>query len=962
MRYGRRGMGGIWTIRGAWVAAVLVTGLVFVVAGANGDLYETSGLTSVLGLAVSVTGLAVSRMREPAAGDGRPASDERLDRLARQLADAVGEQWTEEWRLRRLQDPEPLSVRWTRAEAWLADHQENIGGPADLSDRLENVTAVVDRVPSRRLVVLGGPGGGKTVLAVRYALDALKRWQPGAPVPVVFPLAAWQPDRETLSAWMAAHIAQTYPGATWGGELLAAERILPVLDGLDELAAPLRAHAVRRLNAELDPGSPVLLTCRTQVYGEVVEAGDIFTSAAVVELQPLSFEEASRYLVRTARPLRGSDGQRSTCWDPVLTRLRAHPGDPSGAALRQVLGTPLMVAMARTVYGDTGADPMELLEDGRFWGPEALEQHLLDAFVPAAFGDAPDADRAGHWLRFLARHLERRGTRDLAWWELRLALPWLLRRLGPVLLLGCMATAVTIGLGEPTTALAGVIAFVAGVCTGHVVLSRGRTWAEPGRAARSGQPAGRWWIPRELVLSVAVAAPLGVAVGSAGSLGFAWGDFSPIHFNAGGRLGPVAAAMAAGLATATMLAVLGLAGDVRPSTMPLLGRQRLRSPVLGVLSVAAVLLAAFVAFVLGTEFVSEPVSLAIGALAGLVVALAVWPGVTGRAAAPVIRRERRRRPGRALLRPLSVGLLGGLCLGAAFGLAHASTLGARASMNADFPSGAVVHRTADGGVYARTTGGWHYGRHPDGTRFVRTPGPVLGAVSTWDGRSYAWFGADEVRDCDHEPECTAFYGPVELHLSRGGTRVGLPNGVFADDTGLQNELPPRAEDWLYAVPPRRLFEAALTFGLAFGLSIGVITGVAAGVHRWLATPVDVARASNPLAGLRSDRATAVTRGIVVMAFGTTLGVFLLRSLPMSQSSMGLPLVVWLPVGLLAIALSAWGWLLVVRLWLGGTGRLPWRLMAFLDEAHRRGVLRQAGAVYQFRHARLQEQLAVADRT
>ncbi|MFK4228109.1 NACHT domain-containing protein, partial [Streptomyces sp. NPDC019890] len=231
---------------------MLVTGLVFVVAGANGDLYETSGLTSVLGLVVSVTGLAVSRMRERATGDSRTASDERLDRLARQLADAVGDQWTEEWRLRRLQDPEPMPVRWTRAEAWLADHQENIGGPADLSDRLENVTAFVDRVPSRRLVVLGGPGGGKTVLAVRYALDALERWQPGAPVPVVFPLAAWQPDRETLSAWMAAHIAQTYPGATWGGELLAAERILPVLDGLDELAAPLRAHAVRRLNAELD--------------------------------------------------------------------------------------------------------------------------------------------------------------------------------------------------------------------------------------------------------------------------------------------------------------------------------------------------------------------------------------------------------------------------------------------------------------------------------------------------------------------------------------------------------------------------------------------------------------------------------------------------------------------------------------------------------------------------------------
>ncbi|MGY5126896.1 hypothetical protein [Streptomyces nigrescens] len=45
-----------------------------------------------------------------------------------------------------------------------------------------------------------------------------------------------------------------------------------------------------------------------------------------------------------------------------------------------------------------------------------------------------------------------------------------------------------------------------------------------------------------------------------------------------------------------------------------------------------------------------------------------------------------------------------------------------------------------------------------------------------------------------------------------------------------------------------------------------------------------------------------------------------------------------------------------------TGRLPWTVSAFLRDAHRRGVLRQAGAVYQFRHARLQEHLARGSRT
>jgi hypothetical protein len=83
-------------------------------------------------------------------------------------------------------------------------------------------------------------------------------------------------------------------------------------------------------------------------------------------------------------------------------------------------------------------------------------------------------------------------------------------------------------------------------------------------------------------------------------------------------------------------------------------------------------------------------------------------------------------------------------------------------------------------------------------------------------------------------------------------------------------------------------------------------------------------------------------------------------------------VVWTPptalaIGLVAgvggglayvLSLTAWGqWIVFARLWLPLTGRLPWGLPAFLDDAYRRGVLRRAGAVYQFRHARLQDHLA-----
>src|SRR5262249_57665753 len=73
-------------------------------------------------------------------------------------------------------------------------------------------------------------------------------------------------------------------------------------------------------------------------------------------------------------------------------------------------------------------------------------------------------------------------------------------------------------------------------------------------------------------------------------------------------------------------------------------------------------------------------------------------------------------------------------------------------------------------------------------------------------------------------------------------------------------------------------------------------------------------------------------------------------------------VVWLMYMLMAglavgRATTAWGqWLVLVRIWLPVTGRLPWPVHTFLTDAYHRGVLRQTGAVYQFRHARLQDHL------
>lgn len=81
--------------------------------------------------------------------------------------------------------------------------------------------------------------------------------------------------------------------------------------------------------------------------------------------------------------------------------------------------------------------------------------------------------------------------------------------------------------------------------------------------------------------------------------------------------------------------------------------------------------------------------------------------------------------------------------------------------------------------------------------------------------------------------------------------------------------------------------------------------------------------------------------------------------PMVLVRLGYGLAIGLPVGLLlGLARSVWIEYLVARIRLALSGRVPWHFMSFLADAHeRRGVLRQVGAVYQFRHIDLQRHLA-----
>jgi hypothetical protein len=778
---------------------------------------------------------------------------------AEDLAEVVRKQWDKETGLRWFhQGVQLLHVSWQPAaegfEEWddlIRTADENT--PAESSDwaatsaglagsDYREICAVLDQVPTGRLVVLGQPGAGKTMLLIQLLQGLLSRRQSGDAVPVLVSLASWRPEIENLHTWLYRRLAIDYPilrarvpgqKISYGRALLDEHKILLLLDGLDEIPAEDRPTAIRLINAVLkDHPEGLVLSCRRKEYLEAAEpaavnadepaaaepaagAGpsgvraEVLRGAAGIVLQPLEPADVARYLVRGA-----PNRQARADWEPVTSKLG--PGTEVG----QVLTTPLNVTLAHAIYNDPDWEhregpvlrPADLLT---YPTAEKIKEQLYETFIRAAYRPddrtreprelrekrdkrekpppppPPPLDDAQRWLIFLAQQP------GLAWWDLRRSVAsWL--------------APLAIGL------ICGIAAFIAAATGAHDGVGIG---VNLGAGMIAGLVFGLpfRFLGRDSGSDSAGAAK---AVRAAGGKPAKADDIKPMKGVSGGFVGAIVGGLAAGIASSH-----------------------------------------------GFGHTASPVS-------GLPVALGVGLGVGA-----------------------STTFVGGLV----GGLTGGFTAGILEGVGTGLPAG-IVNGIGIALVVAVIV------------RFVGRDTPAA-------ERRWFW--------------------PMGLS---GGLIIGGAVGIIAG------------------------FKESLMIGLILGAAVGVTAAWPTGL---LGIKVGSKEIASPGAALSRDArafwTTALSAGFAAAAFAFVgdgmASIFEVNakfSFPLLvKDGLGVGLSAGIVVGFVFGAYHATSPSFVIaRVWLWLRRELPWGFMAFLADAHtERGVLRENGAVYEFRHLEIADYLA-----
>lgn len=245
----------------------------------------------------------------------------------------------------------------------------------------------------RALLILGEPGSGKTITLLELARDLINHAEQdrtfSQPIPVVFNLSSWTDKGQPLVDWMVSELSAKYQipkriCRPW----LENIRLLPLLDGLDEVRSENRAACVQTINHFVEEyGLAGLVVCsRLKEYTDLPVRLKL---NGAIRLQPLTSEQVDDYLALVS---------------PSLNALRINLKKDDN--LLTLAESPLMLNIMSLAYQDLEPQPRQTFDT-----VETYREQLLDTYIERMFKrrrtvDKPYEDeQVVSWLSWLAQKM-----------------------------------------------------------------------------------------------------------------------------------------------------------------------------------------------------------------------------------------------------------------------------------------------------------------------------------------------------------------------------------------------------------------------------------------------------------------------------------------------------------------------------------------------------------------------------
>ncbi|MBD1884948.1 NACHT domain-containing protein [Microcoleus vaginatus] len=189
---------------------------------------------------------------------------------------------------------------------------------------------------NRQLLILGEAGAGKTTTMIELAkasIDLADR-QSDAPIPVFLKLSSWEKEQKNMFYWLVKALKEKYCLKIEKEvlkELLSQNKLLLILDGLDELGENSRKKCVGAINHLLKQEQIqwcpcIVISSRRQEY----EILDKLQLNRAIYLRPLSDAQIQEYVLR--------DREREIFWQTLQEQDRKKLSD--------VLQRPLFLKIA----------------------------------------------------------------------------------------------------------------------------------------------------------------------------------------------------------------------------------------------------------------------------------------------------------------------------------------------------------------------------------------------------------------------------------------------------------------------------------------------------------------------------------------------------------------------------------------------------------------------------------------